>query len=99
HGHLKVAPDGTVYLPFNYCDNQGATIVSVDNGVNWTIQHVPNTIAGQSDPAVGIDNNGRAYFAMSSATSNGSQAVVATTDNGGQTGQHNYERGGGQRLK
>jgi len=27
HGHIKVAPDGTVYLPFNYCDGQGAMIV------------------------------------------------------------------------
>jgi len=99
HGHIKVAPDGTVYLPFNYCDGQGATIVSQDNGVTWTIQHVPNTASGQSDPAVGIDNNGRAYFAMSSATGNGSQAVVATSDNGGQTWQNVYDVGAVYGLK
>jgi hypothetical protein len=99
HGHLKVAPDGTVYLPFNFCDGQGATIVSLDNGITWTIQHVTGTTSGQSDPAVGIDDNGRAYFAISSTTSDGSQAVVATTDNGGQTWQNIYDVGAAYGLK
>jgi hypothetical protein len=99
HGHIKVAPDGTVYLPFNNCDGQGATIVSQDNGVTWTIQHVPGTMTGQSDPAVGIDNNGRAYFAMANATGDGSQAVVATSDNAGQTWQNVYDVGATYGLK
>ncbi|HYY94732.1 MAG TPA: exo-alpha-sialidase, partial [Pyrinomonadaceae bacterium] len=99
HGHVKVAPDGTVYLPFNYCDGQGSAIVSQDNGVTWTIRHVTNTVAGQSDPAIGIDNQGRAYFAMSSATGDGSQAVVATTDDAGQTWQNIYDVGAVYGLK
>jgi uncharacterized membrane protein YgcG len=101
HGHIKVAPDGTVYLPFNTCDNQGATIVSQDNGVTWTIRHVPNTVANPNiqDPAVGIDNNGRAYFVMSSATGDGSNAIVATTDNGGATWENIYDVGAVYGLK
>ena len=101
HGHIKVAPDGTVYLPLNSCDGQGATIVSQDNGVTWTIQHVPNTVANPNlqDPAVGIDNNGRAYFVMSSATGGGSIPVVATSDDGGQTWQNIFDVGASYGLQ
>src|SRR5205085_3934236 len=84
HGHIKVAPDGTVYVPFNYCDGQGAVVVSEDNGITWNIRHVTNTVSAGNlqDPAVGIDNNGRVYFAMGS---NSSTAVVATSDDQGRT--------------
>lgn len=101
HGHIKVAPDGTIYLPFNYCDNQGAVIVSQDNGVNWTIQHVPQTSANPNlqDPAVGIDNDGKAYFVMASATSTGSMAIVATTTNSGQSWENVYDVGAVYGLK
>lgn len=92
HGHIKVAPDGTVYVPFNYCDGQGAVVVSEDNGITWNIRHVTNTVSAGNlqDPAVGIDNNGRVYFAMGS---NSSTAVVATSDDQGRTWQNIYDVG------
>jgi hypothetical protein len=92
HGHVKVAPDGTVYLPNNACGGDGAAVVSEDNGITWHIRHVQNatvdTISGGSDPAVGIDNNGRVYFAMANADS---AAVVATSDDHGNTWQNIFE--------
>lgn len=99
HGHVKVAPDGTVYLPFNTCDNIGSVIVSPDNGITWTIQHVQNdkftTAANPNaqDPAVGIDANNKVYFAMSSKTATGSIAAVATSADGGQTWDNLYDVG------
>src|SRR6266704_925522 len=96
HGHVKVAPDGTVYLPNNNCGGAGAVVVSEDNGLTWHIRPVQNasshTVANANlqDPAVGIDNNGRVYFAM--ANGNGS-AVVATSTNHGQTWQNIYNVG------
>src|SRR6266704_2814615 len=96
HGHVKVAPDGTVYLPNNNCGGAGAVVVSEDNGLTWHIRPVQNasshTVANANlqDPAVGIDNNGRVYFAM--ANGNGS-AVVATSTNHGQTLQNIYNVG------
>src|SRR5438046_2651805 len=96
HGHVKVAPDGTVYLPNNNCGGHGAVVVSEDNGLTWQIRPVQNasvqTVANANlqDPAVGIDNNGRVYFAM--ANGNGS-AVVATSTDHGQTWQNIYNVG------
>ena len=46
-----------------------------------------------------IDDNGRVYFAMSSATSFGSQAVVATSDNHGLTWQNVFDVGAAYKLK
>src|SRR5437773_2910476 len=97
HGHVKVAPDGTVYLPNNNCGGAGAVVVSEDNGLTWHIRPVQNasyhTVANANlqDPAVGIDHNGRVYFAM--ANGNGS-AVVATSTDHGQTWQNIYNVGG-----
>jgi hypothetical protein len=67
HGHIKVAPDGTVYIPDNGCggadvlnhsDGQQAVIVSEDNGVTWNIRPVPgSTTIGDDDSAVGVSVN------------------------------------------
>ena len=80
HGHVKVAPDGTVYLPNNSCRGvtgnafqTGAVVVSEDNGITWNVRTVENSTlatranANLQDPAVAIDNSGRLYFGMSSS--------------------------------
>jgi hypothetical protein len=87
HGHVKVSPkDGTVYLPNNNCGGDGAVVVSENNGISWDIRHVRNnsvdTVSGNSDPAVGIDSNGRVYFGIANADSS---MVVATSDDHGST--------------
>jgi len=104
HGHVKVAPDGTIYLPNNNCGGTGAVVVSEDNGLTWSIRPVQNAItqtfanANLQDPAVAVDNSGRVYFAMSSSTvagtaTGGSNAVVATSTDRGQTWQNIYDAG------
>ena len=82
HGHVKVAPDGTVYVPTNNCDGQGSVIVSQDNGLTWTIRHVTNTSSGSDiiDAQVAIDNSGRVYFTM--ANGDGTAVVATSTDRG-----------------
>ena len=87
HGHVKVSPtDGTVYVPNNNCGGEGGVVVSEDNGLTWAVRSVQSatipTISGSSDPAIGIDANGRVYFAMAS---NDGKAVVATSDDHGVT--------------
>ncbi len=98
HGHIKVEDDatannGTVFVPNNDCSGQGAVVVSANNGTTFSIHQVPNTVSGQSDPAVAIDSGGRAYFVMSSSAGSGSQAIVATSDNQGQTWQNTFDVG------
>jgi hypothetical protein len=101
HGHVKVSPkDGTVYLPNNNCGGDGAVVVSEDNGITWHVRHVGNatvqTASGGSDPAVGIDNNGRVYFVMANADS---AAVVATSDDHGNTWQNIFDVSAAYGLK
>jgi PKD repeat protein len=63
HGHVKVARDGTVYVPNYSCtlpgSNQGVA-VSTDNGITWTERNVPGSGSPKSglvDPSVGIGLN------------------------------------------
>ncbi|MEP6601262.1 MAG: hypothetical protein ABJB49_05560 [Nitrospirota bacterium] len=106
HGHLKVTPKtpattvngqaGTVFLPNGGCSGLGAVVVSENNGITWTVRPVPQTAANTSfqDPAVGIDDNGRVYFAMSSLVpgpTGDSQMLVATSDDNGQSWQNIFD--------
>ncbi|HEY0078553.1 MAG TPA: Calx-beta domain-containing protein, partial [Pyrinomonadaceae bacterium] len=54
HGHIKVAPDGTIYVPNKGCSNEQAVIVSEDNGLTFEIRKVPGSTPGDTDPSVGI---------------------------------------------
>ncbi len=65
HGHLKVAEDGTAFVPDKACapaglpfvfDGNPAVVVSEDNGLSWNVRVVPNTpsTAGVDDPSVGV---------------------------------------------
>jgi hypothetical protein len=58
HGHVKVARDGTVYVPNASCGTTGTAgvAVSTDNGVTWTENNVANSTSNQ-DPSVGIGQN------------------------------------------
>jgi uncharacterized repeat protein (TIGR01451 family) len=59
HGHVKVAADGTVYVPNSSCATNGGSTgvaVSTDNGLTWTQNDVPGSTSTQ-DPSVGIGQN------------------------------------------
>ena len=65
NGHIKTAPDGTVYVPAAGCD-EPVVAVSRDSGLTWE-QHVIDTGgAGRStpgdDPSVALDAQGNAYL-------------------------------------
>ena len=57
HGHVKVAPDGTVYVPNKSCGANQGMAVSTDNGLNWTVRTVPDSNPGEWDPSIGIGTN------------------------------------------
>lgn len=65
HGHIKVAPDGTVYVPYDSCaPGRPGVAVSRDNGVSWSVHNVPDASAppGANDPSVGVATDGTVYF-------------------------------------
>lgn len=82
HGHVKVAPDGTVYLPNKGCGGGQGVVVSENNGLTWTVRTVPGSTAAGSDPSVGIDGNGRVYFGYADGDT---KAAITTSDDHGQT--------------
>jgi len=100
HGHVKVAPDGTVYVPNRGCGTDSAVVVSQDNGVTWAVRTVQNAsvtnTAASDDPAVGIDNNGVVYFL---GALNGTAAMVATSSDQGQTWSDIFDVGAVYGLK
>jgi hypothetical protein len=68
HGHVKVGPDGTVYVPNGSCfdadgnDAQGLA-VSRDNGQTWSMSFIPNSGSQiESDSAVGIGAGNTVYY-------------------------------------
>ena len=82
HGHIKVGPDGTAYLPNKGCGGMQAVVVTEDNGATWNVRQVPNSLAANSDPSVGISKGGRVYFGFAD---NDNHPVVAVSDDHGNT--------------
>jgi len=72
HGHVKVAPDGTVYVPDKQCavgtvpllnGGNASVVVSENNGLTWAIRPVPDGASpGEWDPSVGIAADGTVYL-------------------------------------
>ena len=82
HGHIKVGPDGTAYVPNKNCGGEQGVSVTTDNGLTWTVRTVPGTTAGSSDPSVGIATDGTVYFGLVGADGH---PYVAVSHDEGQT--------------
>lgn len=80
HGHIKVAPDGTVYVPNKSCGGMQGVAVSEDNGLTWAIRTVPGSTPGDTDPSVGIGADGTVYFGY--ADGDGHARVAVSHDRG-----------------
>jgi hypothetical protein len=96
HGHVKVAPNGTVYLPNKSCGaNQGGA-VSTDAGTTWSPFSVPNSGSSNSDPSIGIDKDNTAYYCY---TPNDGSAHVAVSHDGGKTWGDDHDLGAAVGVK
>jgi hypothetical protein len=80
HGHVKVAPDGTVYVPNSDCGGSPGLAVSTDAGLTWALRKVPGVRSGEGDPSVGIGRDGTVYLSYSA--SNGQPMVTVSRDRG-----------------
>jgi hypothetical protein len=59
HGHVKVGPDGSVYVPNRSCGGKAAAVLSKDNGITWAVKPIPtsSTTGFLVDPSIGIGTN------------------------------------------
>ena len=80
HGHVRVAPDGIVYLPNKNCNGQQALVVSDDAGTTWTVRRIPGSTNGSSDPSVASGRDGTTYAAFTNK--DGTVQAVVTTNHG-----------------
>ena len=89
HGKPRVGPDGVVYVPNKNCGPNGVSqkgvVISKDNGVTWTVVHIPGTTVDQnssdSDVAVGgSSGSGIAYYAYRDGDHHAK--VVMSSDDG-----------------
>src|SRR6185503_7490706 len=80
HGQIKVAPDGTVYVPNKSCGGKQGVAVSEDNGASWNIRTVPDSTSGDTDPSLGIGADGTIYFGF--ADGDGHARVSVSHDRG-----------------
>jgi hypothetical protein len=80
HGHLKIGPDGTAYVPNVGCGENQALIVSEDNGITWNIRKLPQSAAADRDPSVAVGSDNTVYFSYQNA--DGHSHVAVSRDKG-----------------
>ena len=87
HGHVRVAPDGTVYVPNEDCfdannvDRPGIA-VSTDNGLTWAVRTVPDAASASpgSDPSVAAGAANTIYFGY--VNGDGHAKIAVSPDRG-----------------
>ena len=105
HGHVKVAPDGTVYVPVRGCNGVQSVTVSEDAGETWTVRQVKSDTffakppKGIIDPSLGIGADGTIYFAYVSGEIDGGRIRVAVSRDKGVTWTDDQNIGFYQGLK
>ena len=99
HGHVKVAPDGTVYVPNSSCGTSGiaGVAVSTDNGLTWTENNVPGS-TGSQDPSVAVGQNNVGKVGSTNTiylgwVSGDGHAHIADSHDRGVTWEHNTDVG------
>src|SRR5260221_278161 len=87
HGHVRVSPDGTAYVPNKSCmDANGVSrigvAVSTDNGLSWSVRTVPDSksISPGSDPSVAAGANNTIYLRY--VNTGGHAKIAASSDRG-----------------
>ncbi|MEA3198823.1 MAG: hypothetical protein QOE90_251 [Thermoplasmata archaeon] len=82
-GHVKVASDGTAYVPNRNCGSHPGFSVSTNNGMSWSQANVPNgSVPGSGfDPSVAVTTHNWAYLAWQNG--NNHPYVALTKNRGG----------------
>jgi len=90
HGHIKVSSSGIVYVPNKGCGSTQGLIVSMDNGLTFTVEPVTGSTSNSSDPSVGIGSKGRVYFGY---VAGDGHPHITVSDDQGRSWQHDLDVG------
>ena len=96
HGHLRVSPDGTAYLPNQGCFTDSSIVdpkgdqfskqsvaVSSDDGATWTVLPIPDSRATYySDPSVAAGSGNTVYFGYENGGTDGAGHTVPSAGGG-----------------
>jgi len=82
HGHIKIAPDGTAYVPNRNCNGEQGVVVSKDAGTTWTVHRLPGSAASEADPSVAVATDGTTYVGWADG---GHHPLVGVSHDQGQT--------------
>jgi len=93
HGHVRVAPDGTMYVPQNNCTVAGTArqgmALTQDNGNTYTYAVVPDSTARPAntgtDPSLAASSDNTLYYGYEDGTGspNASHPLVAVSQDHG----------------
>ncbi|HEX8679071.1 MAG TPA: hypothetical protein VF683_03890, partial [Chthoniobacterales bacterium] len=107
HGHLRIAPDGTVYLPVPDCTDgtksQNGFVRSTDGGITWEERYIPNSegTSRGSDSAMAIDAAGKVYYfyILETGFGNEGRMYVQVSTNRGDTWSNPQDLGATHGVK
>jgi hypothetical protein len=75
HGHVKVGPNGSAYLPNGDCGGKQGVAISKDNGTTWKVSTVgDSSTQDESDPSVAIGAGNTVYFGYDNNTAGGKES-------------------------
>lgn len=100
HGHVKVGPDGTVYLPHNNCASEAAVSVSTDAGTTWDVRFVTGSSLPPyfgMHPSVAAANDGNTIYYC--YINNNSEAHAAVSHDQGLTWENDTNLGAAAGLR
>lgn len=104
HGHPKVAPDGTLYIPdssqcvlgLGESAEKVVAFVSTDAGLSYEVRPIPQSQGGAgSDPSIGLASDGTAYMCYENADG---RTHVAVSSDQGRTWSNDTDIGASQGL-
>ena len=96
HGHVKVGPDGAVYVPAADCGTQQGGSVSLDAGLTWTQFLVPGSqsfTGGSTDPSVAIDQANTLFYCYVDGQGPEHHVHAAVSHDHGQTWSNDTDLG------
>jgi hypothetical protein len=84
HGHIRISPDGTMYVPNARCSGHQGMAITTNNGMSYSYSLVTDATAGDTDPSVASDRANNLYFGYQNGT-NGAHPKIAISHDGGAT--------------